>query len=66
MSKALVPQDGGSNVVNSVVHDGVTVGVVVAAIAAHALVPVVGVFAFPAAGIYLGYRAIKKGLKRRR
>ena len=66
MSNSLVPKkDAGSNVVNAVVHDGVTVGVTVATIVVYSMVPVFGWAVLLAGGGYVGYRAIKNGLKKR-
>lgn len=66
MSKSLVTKkDAGSGVVESVVHDGVTVGVTVATVIVYSMIPVFGWAVLLAGGGYVGYRAVKKGLKNR-
>lgn len=68
MSKSLVPRDPdqAQGIIDSVKHDGVTAGIVVAGIVAHAVVPVVGWAAFPVAGAILVIRAVRRGRRRNR
>lgn len=68
MSTSLVPRgpDQAQGIIDSVKHDGVTAGIVVAGIVAHAVVPVVGWAAFPVAGAFLIVRAVRRGLRKNR
>lgn len=61
----LVKKDAGSRVVENVVHDGVTAGVAVATIVVYGMLPVFGWAVLLAGGGYIGYRAVKRGLKKR-
>lgn len=66
MSNALVPKkDAGSSVVESVAHDGVTAGIAVGTLIVYGAIPVFGWAVLLAGGGVIGYRAIKRGLKKR-
>lgn len=68
MSKAIIPRDPdqAQGVVDSVVYDGVTAGIVVGTIVVHAMVPIFGWAVLLAGGTAVGWRAVKRGLKNRK
>ena len=66
MSKSLVPKnDPGSGVVDAVKTDLVTAGITVATVAGVTLIPVFGWAVGVAGGVYLVYRAAKRGVRNR-
>ena len=56
--------DPGSGVVNELTNTAVTSGVAVGSVVAFTMVPVVGTFIAIGGVAYLGWRSVKRGLKK--
>lgn len=66
MSKQVKGNDPGSGVASELANTVVTGGVAVGSVAAFTMIPVVGPFIAMGGVAYLGWRAVKRGLKKNR